>query len=266
MSDGARLAQLRPASPPAARFLVLRSADLRAGEEAAVRRRPQLRRPRADGAERRRLPHARLDGPRARCWCATRAASSCCRTSAATGKSIMLEGRGNAQNIVCPLHRWTYDLKGELLGAPHFAESPCVKLRSTPLTQLERPAVRRAARPARRTSRGITTRGRLGLLRLRARLGARRRVRRQLEDLHRDLSRGLPRRSLPSGAGQLHRLQQLHGRLRVGLLGADRRRRRPASGSPARPSTASWHDACLKFLDGAHAEAGRAVDDLLPRA
>ena len=33
-------------------------------------------------------------------------------------QSIMLRGRGNAQNIVCPLHRWTYDLKGELLGAP----------------------------------------------------------------------------------------------------------------------------------------------------
>ena len=49
-------------------------------------------------------------------------------------QSIMLEGRGNAQNIVCPLHRWTYDLKGELLGAPRFAESPCVKLHSTPLT------------------------------------------------------------------------------------------------------------------------------------
>src|SRR5205085_1241426 len=49
-------------------------------------------------------------------------------------QSIMLHGRGNAQNIVCPLHRWTYDLKGELLGAPHFPESPCVKLHSTPLT------------------------------------------------------------------------------------------------------------------------------------
>jgi len=48
-------------------------------------------------------------------------------------QSIMLEGRGNVQNIVCPLHRWTYDLRGELLGAPHFPESPCVKLASTPL-------------------------------------------------------------------------------------------------------------------------------------
>lgn len=49
-------------------------------------------------------------------------------------QSIMLEGRGNLQNIVCPLHRWTYDLKGELLGAPRFPESPCLKLQSTPLT------------------------------------------------------------------------------------------------------------------------------------
>src|SRR5919106_5003234 len=47
-------------------------------------------------------------------------------------QSIMLDGRGNAQNIVCPLHRWTYDLKGELLGAPHFPESPSVGLRSRP--------------------------------------------------------------------------------------------------------------------------------------
>ena len=48
-------------------------------------------------------------------------------------QSIMLEGQGNTQNIVCPLHRWTYDLKGELLGAPQFPESPCLRLASTPL-------------------------------------------------------------------------------------------------------------------------------------
>ena len=50
-------------------------------------------------------------------------------------QSIMLEGRGRLENIVCPLHRWTYDLKGALLGAPEFAESPCVKLASFPLTR-----------------------------------------------------------------------------------------------------------------------------------
>ena len=30
-------------------------------------------------------------------------------------QSIMLEGRGNARNIVCPVHRWTYGLDGALL-------------------------------------------------------------------------------------------------------------------------------------------------------
>ncbi len=45
----------------------------------------------------------------------------------------MLDGRGNAKNIVCPLHRWTYDLKGELIGAPHFGETPCLNLSKTPL-------------------------------------------------------------------------------------------------------------------------------------
>jgi phenylpropionate dioxygenase-like ring-hydroxylating dioxygenase large terminal subunit len=45
----------------------------------------------------------------------------------------MLNGRGNANNIVCPLHRWTYDLKGELIGAPHFGETPCLNLSKTPL-------------------------------------------------------------------------------------------------------------------------------------
>ncbi|NKJ51159.1 Rieske (2Fe-2S) protein [Burkholderia sp. SG-MS1] len=28
-------------------------------------------------------------------------------------------------NIVCPLHRWTYDGKGELIGAPEFERKPC---------------------------------------------------------------------------------------------------------------------------------------------
>ena len=49
-------------------------------------------------------------------------------------QAIMLNGRGNAQNIVCPIHRWTYDLKGQLLGAPHFADKPCLNLGRSPLT------------------------------------------------------------------------------------------------------------------------------------
>jgi len=43
-------------------------------------------------------------------------------------QAIMFNGRGNAKQIVCPLHRWTYDLEGQLIGAPHFPETPCLNL------------------------------------------------------------------------------------------------------------------------------------------
>ncbi len=48
-------------------------------------------------------------------------------------QAIMLNGNGNAPNIVCPIHRWTYDLQGELLGAPHFPDKPCLNLDRSPL-------------------------------------------------------------------------------------------------------------------------------------
>ena len=49
-------------------------------------------------------------------------------------QAVMLKGRGHTRrNIVCPLHRWTYDLHGKLVGAPHFAEDPCLNLRSYPV-------------------------------------------------------------------------------------------------------------------------------------
>lgn len=43
-------------------------------------------------------------------------------------QAIMLEGSGNAKNIVCPIHRWTYDCKGALVGAPHFSKNPQLNL------------------------------------------------------------------------------------------------------------------------------------------
>lgn len=53
-------------------------------------------------------------------------------------QAIMLEGRGNtAGSIVCPLHRWTYDNQGVLLGAPHFPAKPCLDLPQTPLQQFQ---------------------------------------------------------------------------------------------------------------------------------
>ena len=50
-------------------------------------------------------------------------------------QAVMLQGRGQTESIVCPLHRWTYGLNGELIGAPHFAQDPCRHLRSFPLTR-----------------------------------------------------------------------------------------------------------------------------------
>jgi choline monooxygenase len=49
-------------------------------------------------------------------------------------QAVMLRGRGNTgSNIVCPLHRWTYDLHGQLIGAPHFPHDPCLHLNNYPL-------------------------------------------------------------------------------------------------------------------------------------
>lgn len=50
-------------------------------------------------------------------------------------QGLLLDGRGNNANIVCPLHRWTYDLNGKLLGAPDFDVTPECSLPKTPLSR-----------------------------------------------------------------------------------------------------------------------------------
>jgi choline monooxygenase len=50
-------------------------------------------------------------------------------------QGLLLDGKGNNPNIVCPLHRWTYDLNGKLLGATDFDVTPDCSLPSTPLTR-----------------------------------------------------------------------------------------------------------------------------------
>ena len=50
-------------------------------------------------------------------------------------QGLLLDGKGNNANIVCPLHRWTYDLDGTLLGAPDFDVTPECSLPKTPLTR-----------------------------------------------------------------------------------------------------------------------------------
>ncbi len=48
-------------------------------------------------------------------------------------QALLLKGRSNTKNIVCPIHRWTYALDGKLLGAPHFNQNPCLNLAKTSL-------------------------------------------------------------------------------------------------------------------------------------
>ena len=59
-------------------------------------------------------------------------------------QAVMLKGRGSlhdvakgsaAGNIVCPLHRWTYNASGQLMGAPHFAKDPCLNLNNYALRE-----------------------------------------------------------------------------------------------------------------------------------
>lgn len=49
-------------------------------------------------------------------------------------QAIMLDGAGTLDShIVCPLHRWTYDRLGSLVGAPHFPANPCLNLQRASL-------------------------------------------------------------------------------------------------------------------------------------
>lgn len=48
-------------------------------------------------------------------------------------QAVMLEGRGRTRNVVCPIHSWSYDLRGTQQAAPHFDANPCLDLPTRPL-------------------------------------------------------------------------------------------------------------------------------------
>lgn len=50
-------------------------------------------------------------------------------------QAIMLEGFGNTKNIVCPIHHWTYDCGGKLIGAPYFSVNPALNLKKKKLEE-----------------------------------------------------------------------------------------------------------------------------------
>jgi nitrite reductase/ring-hydroxylating ferredoxin subunit len=176
-------------------------------------------------------------------------------------QSIMLEGRGRLENIVCPLHRWTYDLKGELLGAPHFPESPCVKLASTPLTHWNGLLFAGTADPHAALA-GMDTSDWdfSGYVLDRVMVDEYEMNWKTFIEVYLEVYHVDP---LPSGPRQLHRLQPVAGALRGGLVGAGGAgQERPGQAGHARvPQVARGLPEAPR---GARAQAGRAVDDLVP--
>jgi choline monooxygenase len=45
-------------------------------------------------------------------------------------QAIMMKGSGNMKKIICPLHKWSWDLDGNMKGAPYFHDNPCKNLRT----------------------------------------------------------------------------------------------------------------------------------------
>ena len=115
---------------------------------------------------------------------------------------------------------------------------------------LERPAVRRAARRRTPTSPACAPRAILdfsGYVLDRVEIA---RVQLQLEDLHRGLSRGLPRRAVSSGSRPVRHVRRSRLAVRRPLLAADRRRQQRARASRERKTYERWHKAVLDYYRG----------------
>ena len=167
--------------------------------------------------------------------------------------SELLDGKGKHSKISCPIHGWTYDLGGKVVGAPGFFKERGVDLEPLCLKEVrvETPGQLRVRqpRPGRPVAEGPDAgprggdRGRLAEARDddHGRAPGRRDCR-QLEADYRQFRRRLPRAGGPPRDGHGHRLRQpamgnargwdpsqparRSGQLRLHVLPADARRRR----------------------------------------
>lgn len=48
-------------------------------------------------------------------------------------QALMLSGKGKTKHVVCPVHKWSYDMDGTLHNAALFHEKPCLNLEKYPL-------------------------------------------------------------------------------------------------------------------------------------
>ena len=155
---------------------------------------------------------------------------------------------------------------GTLLGAPHFAAGSLPEPEQLPAAGMERAAVREtqrqrdvAGRPGRH---GPARRPRLHRHGARPRRDAR--VQLQLEDLHRGLPRGLPRRPVPPGPGQLRHLRRpalgVQGRnYSVQTVGVANR-----LGKAGSPVYERWQNAAAAIPRRQAAQVRRDLAHLLP--
>jgi phenylpropionate dioxygenase-like ring-hydroxylating dioxygenase large terminal subunit len=70
-------------------------------------------------------------------WLLTRNGGEVCTISniCRHRQARMLDGRGSAKRIVCPVHNWAYDFRGRQVAAPHFDEHPCLDLETRELSE-----------------------------------------------------------------------------------------------------------------------------------
>jgi choline monooxygenase len=192
-------------------------------------------------------------------------------------QALILQDRGQLDNqaggnIVCPLHRWTYAASdprttGTLIGAPHFDQDPCLNLHNYPLTEWNGLLFEKNAdgtgRDVAADMAELGPAGRPRLQRLHARPRRAARVQLQLEDLHRGLPRGLPRRPVPSGPGQFRHLRRPALGVQPQLFGADGGRGQPPGprGQPGLPEVAG---AAAQVPRRQAAEVRRHLAHLLP--
>jgi len=184
----------------AARRVVSRSAHCQNRAQSAVPGGARLRRPQIDGPRGWRLSHPRMDGARQGAGAQPErggTAVNVCRHR----QSIILKGHGRTHNIVCPLHRWTYDTSGRLLGAHTFRATPAWTWKRhlwpsgtaccSPVRAIRIWICRNWACLPTSTSQATCS------------TGDDRRIPGQLEDVHRSLSRGLSHRAISSGLASL---------------------------------------------------------------
>ncbi len=152
------------------------------------------------------------------------------------GARLLEEGVGHCHAIQCPYHHWLYGLDGTLKRTPWFGEDPDFDMAEWPLQADQRRrmawAVVRRDRPGRAAAREPRRHGR------RARRGTHRDlsavphravgVRCELEDLRRQLHRGLPHPRHPPELLRGHRLREV----RSGRDGQRDQDDRPSEGRP----------------------------------